>query len=283
MVIVEIFIRNPIKLFYLIFITRGVYRLQNKWKIKAYYDTSIIILALISVVLVILGFTDLIDLEKPPYSIVDLVIWFVFLVDYIWRFSISKSKWSFIINNIFDLLAILPLNAIFTVFRLGRIFRLARLTKLVKLTRLLRIIGLTGKLEKKLKIFLRTNGLIYILYVNFFIVLVGSSILSVVEEKSFSDSVWWSLVTVTTVGYGDIVPSSLFGKWLAVLLMLVGIGTIGMLTSSLTNFFVKDESKTQINLDKLYKEIENQRQLIESQDKKLEELNQMVKELLKKC
>ena len=283
MVIVEIFIRNPIKLFYLIFITRGVYRLQNKWKIKAYYDTSIIILALISVVLVILGFTDLIDLEKPPYSIVDLVIWIVFLVDYIWRFSISKSKWSFIINNIFDLLAILPLNAIFTVFRLGRIFRLARLTKLVKLIRLLRIIGLTGKLEKKLKIFLRTNGLIYILYVNFFIVLVGSSILSVVEEKSFSDSVWWSLVTVTTVGYGDIVPSSLFGKWLAVLLMLVGIGTIGMLTSSLTNFFVKDESKTQINLDKLYKEIENQRQLIESQDKKLEELNQMVKELLKKC
>lgn len=282
MVIVEIFIRNPIKLFYLLFITRGVYRLQNKWKIKAYYDTSIIILALISVVLVILGFTDLIDLEKSPYSIIDLVIWFVFLVDYIWRFSISKSKWSFIINNTFDLLAILPLNAIFTVFRLGRIFRLARLTKLVKLTRLLRIIGLTGKLEKKLKIFLRTNGLIYILYVNFFIVLVGSSILSVVEEKSFSDSVWWSLVTVTTVGYGDIVPSSLFGKWLAVLLMLVGIGTIGMLTSSLTNFFVKDESKTQIKLDKLYKEIENQRQLIESQNKKLEELNQMVKELLKK-
>lgn len=257
--------------------------MQNKWKLKEYYDTSIIILALISVVLVILGFTDLIDLEKSPYSIIDLVIWFVFLVDYIWRFSISKSKWSFIINNIFDLLAILPLNAIFTVFRLGRIFRLARLTKLVKLSRLLRIIGLTGKLEKKLKIFLRTNGLIYILYVNFFIVLVGSSILSVVEEKTFSDSVWWSLVTVTTVGYGDIVPSSLFGKWLAVLLMLVGIGTIGMLTSSLTNFFVKDESKTQINLAKLYKEIENQRQLIESQDKKLEELNQMVKELLKKC
>ena len=256
--------------------------MQNKWKIKAYYDTSIIILALISVVLVILGFTDLIDLEKPPYSIIDLVIWFVFLVDYIWRFSISKSKWSFIINNIFDLLAILPLNAIFTVFRLGRIFRLARLTKLVKLSRLLRIIGLTGKLEKKLKIFLRTNGLIYILYVNFFIVLVGSSILSVVEEKSFSDSVWWSLVTVTTVGYGDIVPSSLFGKWLAVLLMLVGIGTIGMLTSALTNFFVKDNPDEQKKLDKLQDELITQRILVEKQSEKIEELHRMIQDLLEK-
>ena len=66
--------------------------MQNKWKLKEYYDTSIIILALISVVLVIFGFTDLIDLENPPYSIIDLVLWLVFLVDYIWRFSISKSK-----------------------------------------------------------------------------------------------------------------------------------------------------------------------------------------------
>ena len=256
--------------------------MQNKWKIKAYYDTSIIILALISVVLVILGFTDLIDLEKPPYSIIDLVIWFVFLVDYIWRFSISKSKWSFIINNIFDLLAILPLNAIFTVFRLGRIFRLARLTKLLKLTRLLRIIGLTGKLKRKISKFLRTNGLIYIFYVNIFVVLVGSSILSVVEEKSFSESLWWALVTVTTVGYGDIVPTSIFGKWLAVLLMLVGIGTIGMLTSALTNFFVKDNPDEQIKLDKLQDELSSQRILIEKQSEKIEELHRMIQDLLEK-
>lgn len=179
-------------------------------------------------------------------------------------------------------MAILPLNAIFTVFRLGHIFRFARLTKLLKLTRLLRIVGLTGKLEKKVSKLLRTNGLLYILYLNFFIVLLGSSILSVVEEKSFSDSLWWALVTVTTVGYGDIVPVSLFGKWIAVLLMLVGISTIGMLTSTLTNFFVKDNPDKQIKLDKLQDELSSQRILLEKQSEKIEELYRMIKDLVEK-
>ena len=255
---------------------------KRKWLFKDYYDTSIIILALISVVLVLLGFAEMVDLDNPPYNIIDLLLWGVFVVDYGWRFFLSKEKWRFIIENIFDLLAILPLNAIFTVFRLGRIFRLARLTKLLKLTRLLRIIGLTGKLERKISRFLRTNGLIYILYVNIFIVLVGSSILSVVEEKSFSDSLWWALVTVTTVGYGDIVPVSLFGKWIAVLLMLVGISTIGMLTSTLTNFFVKENPDEQIQFDKLQDELSSQRILIEKQSEKIEELHRMIKDLVEK-
>ena len=256
--------------------------MKKKWFFADYYDTTIILLALISVILVLLGFAEMIDLDNPPYNIIDLLLWGVFVVDYAWQFFLSKGKWRFIIENIFDLLAILPLNAIFTVFRLGRIFRLARLTKLLKLTRLLRIVGLTGKLEKKIGKLLRTNGLLYIFYLNSFIVLVGSSILSVVEEKSFSESLWWALVTVTTVGYGDIVPTSIFGKWLAVLLMLVGIGTIGMLTSALTNFFVKENPDEQIKLDELQDELSSQRILLEKQSEKIEELHRMIQDLLEK-
>ena len=165
---------------------------------------------------------------------------------------------------------------------MGRICRLAKLTKLDKLTRLLRIIGLSGKLERKASRLLRTNGLLYILYVNVFIVFVGSSILSVVEEKSFSDSLWWAVVTVTTVGYGDIVPSSIFGKWLAIILMLVGIGTIGMLTSALTNFFVKENSNEESKLEQLQNELVMQRRLVEKQAERIEELHKMVQELLNK-
>ncbi len=66
--------------------------MKRKWLFKDYYDTTIIILALISVVLVLLGFAEMIDLDSPPYSIIDLQLWFVFVVDYGWRFFSSKAK-----------------------------------------------------------------------------------------------------------------------------------------------------------------------------------------------
>lgn len=58
--------------------------MKKKWFFADYYDTTIILLALISVILVLLGFAEMIDLDNPPYSIIDLVIWGVFVIDYSW-------------------------------------------------------------------------------------------------------------------------------------------------------------------------------------------------------
>lgn len=53
------------------------------------------------------------------------------------------------------------------------------------------------------------------------------------------DAVWWSFVTATTVGYGDLSPETAVGRIIASILMLVGIGLIGSLTSAITSFFLK--------------------------------------------
>ncbi len=71
--------------------------MKKKWFFADYYDTTIILLALISVILVLLGFAEMIDLDNPPYSIIDLVIWGVFVIDYSWRFFTTKRKWRFIL------------------------------------------------------------------------------------------------------------------------------------------------------------------------------------------
>ena len=59
----------------------------------------------------------------------------------------------------------------------------------------------------------------------------------------FLDALWWTLVTCTTVGYGDITPVSGIGKVVAVILMIVGVGFIGMITGTITSFFYSKMDK----------------------------------------
>jgi len=59
---------------------------------------------------------------------------------------------------------------------------------------------------------------------------------------SFADALWWSFVT-TTVGFGEISPDSGIGKIIAAVLMLTGIGFIGMLTGTITTFFLSPKTK----------------------------------------
>ena len=79
------------------------------------------------------------------------------------------------------------------------------------------------------------------------------------EGMSISDGIWWSFVTATTVGYGDISPATPFGRSIAAILMLVGIGLIGSLTSTITAlFFHRNESKPSSTKDELIHTIHTQ-------------------------
>jgi len=57
------------------------------------------------------------------------------------------------------------------------------------------------------------------------------------EFATFGDSLWWAIVTLTTVGYGDIVPETTAGRIAAVMIMLTGVAVLGLLAGSLASFF----------------------------------------------
>ncbi|MBO0458395.1 ion transporter [Enterococcus hulanensis] len=220
---------------------------------KKFYDLTIIILAIVSIVFVVLDFASLINISEKPFRTLDSLILIVFAYDYLSRLLKSENKKDFFARNLFDLIAIIPFNSIFSFFRLARVFKIARVTRLFKFSRL---VGVTGKLTNRIDGFLKTNGFRNALYVSLVLILISATMYSIAENVAFVDSIWWAVVTTTTVGYGDISPHTPMGRIAAILLMFLGIGFIGILTSTITEYFNSEKDTKENEIASLHKKID---------------------------
>ncbi len=214
---------------------------MDNLKFKRIYEYVMIILALLVVGLLIVEFTmDLSERALNRLAMIDLGVLIIFSVDYFTRLVIANNKKLFVLHNKADLIAIIPFSSIFRIFRLARLARLARISRINRLVRA----GIWAeKLRIKLRSFFNTNGLIYMITIAILMVLSGALGIYVFEGMRFSDGIWWSFVTTTTVGYGDMSPESTGGRIVAGILMLVGIGFIGMLTGTIATYFLKGDSE----------------------------------------
>ena len=101
-----------------------------------------------------------------------------------------------------------------------------------------------NKSLQSLLLFMRRENVINLLAVILVIVLGSGALISLFEpELSFVSGIWWSIVTLTTVGYGDISPSTAGGRILAVIIMFFGIGLLGMLSASLATLLIRKQMK----------------------------------------
>lgn len=210
------------------------------------YENISILLALITIIINLLDIFNFIDLNFSNLIYIDNFILLYFILEFFIRFYYSLDKKTFLKNNVFDLIAIIPFNSFFKVFRLFKLFRfikLTKFTKLIKFFRFFKTIIFFKKIKKTVIKFLFTNNLIYMLGVCSIIILLGAFGIYNFEKNitvnTFIDSIWWSFVTATTVGYGDVSPSTLPGRIVAVILMITGIGTIGSVTGTFATFFIK--------------------------------------------
>ncbi len=95
----------------------------------------------------------------------------------------------------------------------------------------------------KLRAFIRHRNLDRIAWTLLLLTSLSSAIISHAEGISLVDGFWWSIVTLTTVGYGDIAPVTILGRIAAIANMVVGIGVLGMLSAILASVFIERQRK----------------------------------------
>ncbi|GAB6169717.1 potassium channel family protein [Clostridium carnis] len=208
---------------------------------RATYDIFSAGLALMAAIILIIDIT----IEMPPtvkesFYYIDLIIWFIFLLDYIVRLIFSDNRFIFIINNFLDLAIIIPTNIYFKAFLYLGINDFLNAVLLFKICKLIRLMCLVAKFRKNIKKVSKINKFNYMIILTTIVIIMGAVVISLLENMSLGDALWWSFVTFTTVGYGDILLTTSVGRIVAVLLMIFGIGFIGITTSTLAAYIIND-------------------------------------------
>ncbi len=169
---------------------------------------------------------------SPLGIVIGIVSWLVFLVDYLvqarHRDRYFRTGW-----GRFDLIVVVLTAPWF----LLPFAQSGRFVVALRLTRLVRLVAATKGSQQLLSRLGRVAA------VAAGVVLIGAVIAYHAEHPvnpefaTFGDSLWWAVVTLTTVGYGDVVPITSTGRWAGFAIMFTGVGVLGVLAGSLAGFF----------------------------------------------
>jgi voltage-gated potassium channel len=155
------------------------------------------------------------------------LIWVLFGLDYLVRIALARRKWRFLATHIVDLVVLL--------------------LPMLRQLRALRVVTAVSVLNRQLRPDFRGRVVVYVVSTVALVGFVAS--LAVLDAErdvpdasitTFGDAVWWTLTTISTVGYGDRYPVTFEGRVVAATLMVAGIALLGVVTASIASWFVEN-------------------------------------------
>ncbi len=232
------------------YVYRFLFNLQSKEGSR--FNKILIAVILFSISIVVIdSFYDKGEMFNILFLSIEWIVTILFAIEYTLRIWVldNPRKYIFSFYGIVDLLALLPsiLGLFFSgsqyfivirMLRLLRIFRIFKLTRYTKAGRLL----LHAIWSSKEKI------VVFVLFVFIFSVIIGT-LMYAIEDKTtgFTDiptSIYWAIVTLTTVGYGDISPVTALGKFLSSIIMILGYAIIAVPTGFVTSQMIMGGKET---------------------------------------
>jgi len=222
-----------------------------------FFDIALIGIIILSVILVTLE--TVVSIHEKYERLLNIAEWIItilFTVEYCLRiYSVNNpKKYIFSFYGIIDLLATIPkyLALIFVGAGVETLMaiRALRILRIFRVLHISRYIGETNFLVRAL-LLSRAKIVIFLLFVLIMCILFGT-LMYLVEgpESGFNNiptSIYWCIVTITTVGYGDIAPITMFGQFVASILMMLGYGLIAVPTGIISAEMVQRRKNVDVN------------------------------------
>ncbi len=219
-------------------------------RVERYTELPLLILAFLMIPLLIGPWLwKLPPQQESLFHAFDLLIWAIFAIDLIIKVAIAPHRLQYLRRHWLEVLVV--------VFPLVRPLRILRVF----------IFGSRAWVGMR-----RLVNVDFLLVYGIGLVIIAATIVATVERgpdvtiRTFADAVYWSIVTITTVGYGDMVPVTWAGRAVAVVLMLGGIAFFSGVTANLASFLIrrKDTDKENREIKQLLKEVAGLREEIAS-------------------
>lgn len=222
------------------------------------FDVFLLILIVLSTVVVML---ESIPLKTDHYAqlfiTLEWIFTILFSIEYVLRLMAvdRKAKYIFSFFGIVDLLSILPtyLALVFSGAHVLIVIRVIRLLRVFRILKLAHFIGAGNTLRTA--IMASRHKISVFLFTVFMSVIIAGTLMYLIEgaENGFTSiptSIYWAIVTMTTVGYGDIAPHTAAGQTLASLIMILGYGIIavptGIVSAEMFELKAKEKLTTQV-------------------------------------
>jgi len=242
---------------------------DNSSRASRIFDIFIITLIIVNVILVIMDTFDVYKMRV--FDIIEIISVIIFTIEYIFRVwtadllfpdkspARARLKYIFSFMALIDLVAILPFYVPFLLkdnLMVLRSLRVARLLRLFKITRYTNVLSTLGTVFRK-----KAGQVISSVFVVLILMVITAVLMYNVEHaaqpEKFSnafDSLWWTVATITTVGYGDIYPITVFGQILSTVIAFLSIGLIAIPTSIISAGFIEHVNLVKEENDKKEKE-----------------------------
>ncbi len=217
-------------------------------KRNSYFEFFAISLTGFSVVLIsLLYYYNPVGQALVAIYVFDFIVCVLLAFDLYTRIKESKQGYRYLLTHWYEIPALIPLYA-YTILEVDTIIGAwTRALRLIPIFRFMHMLSRTVIIFDEI-----SNRLIYIVLLSVMTVTAGALSVYVVENNApdsritnLGDAFWWAVVTVTTVGYGDIYPVTFEGRVIASLIMIIGIAILGILISTLGAQMIESKIKNQ--------------------------------------